>query len=344
MFTNRIHSNKGGSYLARRKNVLDESELAIVKKETKSYVESFEEAINLFMKDCELRNLRPFTVQYYLNEFKAFLSQLSQQGIDITILKPYNVTEEHIKENVILYMKNYKGNRVVSINTRLRALRSIFNFLSKHKHIPQNPMRNVKLLKDRKRVIPTFSIDQLNKLFRQPELTTFTGVRDYTIMLLMLETGIRVNELSGLSLSDIRWDDNMVCIRNAKSYRERLVPIQKEMKDQLRKYIAIRGYVESEALFVTVDGTRLTRRGIQQRIIKYGEMANIQGVRCSCHTFRHTFAKLSVQRGANIFELQAILGHSSMEIVKTYVNLFGSDVRESHKKFSPVKVLDKRNL
>ncbi|MTH53534.1 tyrosine-type recombinase/integrase [Bacillus mangrovi] len=326
--------------MARRKNTLDQSELAIMTKDTKSYVSTFEEAIELFVKDCELRNLRPFTIQYYLNEFKAFLNLLSSQGIDISNLKPFNVTEEHIKENVILFMKNYKGNRVVSINTRLRALRSLFNFLYKHKHISQNPMQNTKLLKDRKRIIPTFNKEQLNKLFRQPDLTTFTGVRDYTIMLLMLETGIRVNELAGLSLNDIRWEDHLVCIRNAKSYRERLVPIQNEMKKQLKKYIAIRGYVESEALFVTVDGTRLTRRGIQQRIIKYGRMSQIEGVRCSCHTFRHTFAKLSVQQGANIFELQAILGHTSMEIVKTYVNLFGTDVRESHKKFSPLKVLD----
>jgi integrase/recombinase XerD len=328
--------------LVRRKNTLDKGELAIIKKENKSYVDSFEEAMNFFIKDCELRNLRPFTIQYYLNEFNAFLSSLSEQGFDLTKLKPVNISTEHIKENVILYMRNYKGNRVVSINTRLRALRSIFNFLYKNKHLPHNPMENIKLLKDRKRVIPTFTTDQLNKLLRQPDLTTFTGVRDYTIMLLMLETGIRVNELAGLSLNDIRWEDNLVVIRNAKSYRERLVPIQKDMKQQLKKYIAIRGYVESEALFVTIDGTRLTRRGIQQRILKYGEMAKIRGVRCSCHTFRHTFAKLSVQQGANIFELQTILGHSSMEIVKTYVNLFGSDVRESHKKFSPLKNLEKR--
>lgn len=72
-------------------------------------------------------------------------------------------------------------------------------------------------------------------------------------MLLLLETGIRANEIIGLSLADIRWEDNLVCIRNAKSYRERLVPIQKTMKQQLKKYIAIRGYVESDALFVTVD-------------------------------------------------------------------------------------------
>lgn len=161
-------------------------------------------------------------------------------------------------------------------------------------------------------------------------------------MMLMLETGIRVNEFVGVSLSDIRLEDNLLCVRNAKSYRERLVPIQKVMKDQLKKYITVRGYVESDALFVTMDGTRLTKRGVQQRISIYGEMAKLKDVRCNCHTFRHTFAKLSVQQGANIFELQSILGHSSMEIVKTYVNLFGNDVRDRHKEFSPLKVLKTR--
>jgi integrase/recombinase XerD len=328
--------------LTRRKNILNENELEIVQKQKKSYVETFKEVIKIFVKDCELRNLRPFTIQYYLNELQAFLNSLNEQQIDISILKPYKVTEEHIKENVILYMRNFKGLRVVTINTRLRALRSFFNFLYKQKLIPKNPMGDIKLLKDRKRVIPTFSKEQLNKLFRQPDLRTFTGVRDYTIMMLMLETGIRVNELVGVSLVDIRWEDHLLCIRNAKTYRERLVPIQKEMINQLRKYIAIRGELGSDAFFVTVDGTRLTRRGVQQRIIIYGDKAKLKDVRCSCHTFRHTFAKLSVQQGANIFELQAILGHTSMEIVKTYVNLFGNDVRDRHKEFSPLKVLEKR--
>lgn len=84
--------------MTRRKNILDQSELTILEKETKSYVESFREAIDLFIKDCELRNLRPHTIQYYMNEFKAFLNSLSAQGINIAELKPYNLTEEHIKE------------------------------------------------------------------------------------------------------------------------------------------------------------------------------------------------------------------------------------------------------
>lgn len=327
--------------MARRTNALDEGELAIVSKKSKVYVETFEAAIKLFLKDCEIRNLRPHTLKFYRSEINTFLSYLKEQEIDVVALKPYQVTAEHIKENVILYLRKYKGAKVVTVNTRLRALRAFFNFLHTEKHIPKNPFENIKLLKDRKNIIATFTKEQLNRLFNQPDLTTFTGVRDYTIMLLLLETGIRANEAVGLTLADIRWEDSLICIRNAKSYRERLVPIQATMKQQLKKYIAIRGYVETDALLVTIDNTPLSKRALQNRIEKYGKEAQLKGVRCSCHTFRHTFAKLSVQQGANIFELQTILGHTSMEIVKTYVNLFGTDVRDRHKEFSPLKVLEK---
>lgn len=74
------------------------------------------------------------------------------------------------------------------------------------------------------------------------------------------------------------------------------------MKKQLKKYILIRGVDDTDNLFITVDGTPLLRRSIQQRIDIYGVKEKMKDVRCSPHTFRHTFAKLSVQQGANIFE------------------------------------------
>jgi integrase/recombinase XerD len=160
--------------------------------------------------------------------------------------------------------------------------------------------------------------------------------------MLLLETGIRANELVGISLPDILWEDDLIVIRQAKSYRQRQVPITKPMRQQLKKYLAIRGSLETDALFVTVDNNPLSKRGLQNQIKKYGNDAEIKGVRCSPHTFRHTFAKLSVQNGANIFELQVILGHTSFEIVKTYVNLFGNDMRDRHKEFSPLKMLNNK--
>jgi integrase/recombinase XerD len=102
-----------------------------------------------------------------------------------------------------MYMKE-QGLRTVTINTRLKAIRSYFNFLYKQKLIRQNPVEGVKLLKDRRQIVQTFSTDQLEDLLKQPDLRTFTGFRDYCLMLLFLETGIRVNELIGIELQDVR--------------------------------------------------------------------------------------------------------------------------------------------
>ena len=85
--------------MARRKNGLSEAELSIVRQKKQSYVEAFKDALELFESDCDLRNLRPYTIKYYRNEISAFLTHLSEQGIDLTVLKPSSVTEEHVKEN-----------------------------------------------------------------------------------------------------------------------------------------------------------------------------------------------------------------------------------------------------
>nr|WP_257145630.1 site-specific integrase [Bacillus cereus] len=75
------------------------------------------------------------------------------------------------------------------------------------------------------------------------------GFSDYTVMLLLLETGVRANELAGIKIIDIKWEDSFGHIRNTKGYKERLVPIQSHMKEVLRKYVTVRGSLETDALF-----------------------------------------------------------------------------------------------
>ncbi|MCA1059779.1 tyrosine-type recombinase/integrase [Rossellomorea aquimaris] len=324
----------------RRSNNLSVNDLTKLRGSLRSDYIDFEDGVDLFIKDAKIRNLREHTIKYYENELRAFKRLLEGQDVDTT---PGNITPEIIRENVILYLRDVKGLKITSVNTRLRAIRAYFNFLYERNYLPTNPMRDVKQVRDRKSVIATFSVKQLNDLLNQPDLKTFTGVRDYTLMLLLVETGIRANELVGLKITDIHWDESNLLIRNTKGYKQRMVPLSVTMKDQLRRYSAIRGViVDCDSLFVTVDETPLTKRQIQNRISQYGKDAKISNVRCSPHTFRHTFAKLSVKNGAGIFELQTILGHTTMDMVKTYVNLFSDDVKDKHRKFSPLNNLKQR--
>ena len=325
--------------MARRNNNLSPDEIFEMHA---NYIQSdaidFQIALDKFLEDCEIRNCRSQTIQYYKNELSIFYKILREQEIEVNI---YKMTPEIIKQNVILYMKNQKNCKTVTINTRLRALRAFFNFLEREKIISkkQNPFHEIKLLKDQKKAVPTFTKEEIHILFKQPNLRTFSGVRDLTIMMLLLETGIRASECVGIRLSDIDFQRSRILIQNTKGYKRRYVPIQKQMKEQLQKYINIRGALDHDYLFVSVDDRPLTKRQMQAQIESHGKKC---GIHATCHKFRHTFARLSVEAGAGIFELQAVLGHSSMEMVKHYVNLFSDDdddVVEKHQSFSPMENL-----
>jgi integrase/recombinase XerD len=320
--------------MSRRSNKINTDTLTESPKITVE-AEDFDTSLHLFLRDCKIRNLSEHTLKYYRNELIAFRGMLEAQDLPT---HPSKITLKILKENAILYMMETLGRKETSINTRLRAIRAFFNFLDKEGMITENPATGLSLVKQKKEVIETFNRDQLRDILRQPNQESFTGFRDYTIMLLMVETGVRVRELVEIGTKDIMWEDSQIRI-NGKGYKERLVPIQATMKRQLRKYIAVRGDVQSESLFVTIDNTPLTIRQVQNRITKYGRMASTKNVRCSPHTFRHTFAKMSVQNGADVFSLQKVLGHTSLEMVRNYVNLFSSDVFENHKRFSPVEKL-----
>lgn len=305
----------------KRRTLLSQEDLQIVNKN--SYVTSDDEALQLFFEDCQLRNLRAHTLKYYREQLQAIKTEL------------VTMTDKSIKM-LILNMQE-RGLKVSSINSRLRALRSFFNFLHNNRHIKKNPMANIKLLKERNQVVNSLSRDQLKLIFSLCDKRTFVGLRDYTILMLFVDTGIRLNELVGIELSDIK--EQSILIRETKTYFERLLPISQKMKEQLDIYIKIRGTANTDKLFINQDGNELKRRSIQTRLEHYAEASGIDGVRISCHTLRHTHARLFIQNGGSAFHLQTQLGHTSMEITKRYVNLFATDREESHKKYSPLNKL-----
>lgn len=222
----------------------------------------------------------------------------------------------------------------------MRAFRAFFNFLHKNKYIKKNPKANVKLLKQRKEVVPTFSKEQLQLLFSLCDRKTFVGLRDYTIMLLLLDTGVRLNEMINIELQDVKEDE--IVIRETKTFFQRIVPISKALKEQWEIYIKIRGKENTEKLFINQDGNELKKRRVQTRLEHYGKLSGINDVRVSAHTFRHTMVKMFIQNGGNAFHLQQLLGHTSLEITKKYFNLWSTDVAEAHMQYSPLNNIIKR--
>jgi integrase/recombinase XerD len=319
--------------MARRKNALTQEELLPQHKPVYA-VDDIDSGIDLFLRDGRIRNISPYTTDFYRQELLTLKRILEKQGVDSA---PAAITERVMKENVILYLMD-AGNQETSINCVLRAARAFFNFLIRDGHLTESPMSKMTLVRQKKKAVPTFSAAQLHLITAQADAKTFVGVRDRTIMMLFAETGVRVRELIDIETTDIDWNNGLIMIAG-KNGKDRPVPFQATMKAQLAKYLQLRGQLEHNSVFVTIDNTPIARRQVQDQINFYGKRAGITDVRCSPHTFRHTFAKMSIQNGADPFALQAILGHATLDQVRTYVNLFSHEVRDKHKKFSPVEKL-----
>lgn len=292
---------------------------------------TLEDSLRLFLQDCELRNLSNRTVGWYRGKINTFFKR-----IDKGIKTVNDINAQHIKDFMVAYKK--EGWEDSTINGMLRAIRPYFNYCYSEGLINEDIGAGIKLYKEKVKVIETFSREQIKKLLRQPDLKTFVGLRDATIMMLLLDTGMRISELTGINVYDINWWEGFITV-NGKGNKQRQVPVQITTLKQLEKYYRVRGEMGIDAFFVTVDNTRITVRHLQDRIKDFGDQAGIKHVRVSPHTFRHTFAKMYIQNGGDVFTLQKILGHTTLEMVRRYVDMFSGEVRAAHKKFSPIENL-----
>lgn len=314
---------------ARRKNQLDSAA-------SQPFIKtrpSFDDLLYAFLLDCKHRNLSRRTIEQYEYCLKQMDKSFAEQN---QAIDPFTVSLLDLQTYFVGVMID-KALAPHTINGRLKSCKAFFSFLLKHDYVQINVAEQLALVKAPKDAIHTFTHDQILQLLRMPNQKTFTGLRDYTIMIVLLETCIRIGELLALTLKDIDFKEKELRIAPGKGGKARSVPFQKTCAKVLQSYIAERSTAKTNALFISLENEPLHIRSIQDRITDYGKMARITGVRVSPHTFRHTMAKMYIRNGGDPFSLQQILGHSSLEMVHTYVRLFSNEIREQHYRYSPVE-------
>jgi len=231
-----------------------------------------------------------------------------------------------------------KGLTGHTVNCYLRAIRAFWGWLLAEEFIEDNPFDRIKVPKAPKKVIVPFSEEQLRALLEVIDTKSPIGIRDSTIIQTLLDTGMRVTELTDLEMENV----NLVqrCLKvHGKGNKERIVPIgvtvQKVLARYINKYRPQPMYPLSDNLFLTRDGMPLTTNRIQSIIENHANRAGITGVRASPHTFRHTFAVSYLRNGGDVFTLQRILGHETLDMVRNYVTLAQTDLQEAHLRCSP---------
>jgi site-specific recombinase XerD len=208
-----------------------------------------------------------------------------------------------------------------TINCYLRSISAFWSWLSKEGFIDSNPFARVKIPKVPKKVITPFTEEQIQSLLQAIDISGVAGLRNYAMVLMFLDTGMRLGELTGLKKNDVDLKNKTVKVFG-KGAKERRLPIGKRLLAALWKYQLYRPQPATGSIdnfFLTQDGWPLTKNRMETIIKKLGRKAGLQGVRCSPHTFRHTFCIQFLRNGANLFSLQQMTGHSSLEVLRGYV-------------------------
>lgn len=290
---------------------------------------TFDEGYDQFIKYCNVRNLRQATIKHYDNTMLSIYKFITPK----TLIR--DITKSTV-DGFILYCRNELTIKDVTINTYVRTLRSILYYFMKLGWLKEFKVPNVKF---DKHIIETYSEEELKLLLKRPNTKTcnFTTFRSHVIVNFLLGTGVRVNSLVNIKNKDIDFVNEVVLLDVTKNRQSVIIPLSTTLIQVLKEYMAIRGGELDDYLFCTEYGKQADRQTINTTINKYNKKCGV--MKTGLHRFRHTFAKLWILNGGDIFKLQKILCHSDMRIVRNYVEMFTSDIQKDFNEFNPLESL-----
>ncbi len=222
-----------------------------------------------------------------------------------------------------------------SIERRIAALRSFFNFLFNKGHIQKNPAIKIGYPKKESRLPKFLHLNQIEAVL-DFELKSFIDYRDRAILETFYSTGARVSELCSADMSDVDFRSNRLKVLG-KGAEERIVFLTDGTSAVLRRYLAERGKkfrTVSDPLFVNNRGGRITERGVYDIVVKRARAAGMHD-RVSPHTLRHSFATELMDRGADIRAVQEMLGHKHLSTTQVYTHTTKDRLRKVFEKFHP---------
>lgn len=223
-----------------------------------------------------------------------------------------------------------------SIQRTIISLRNFYNFLVAEGNLKRVPETTIKRKRVEKKKPVVLSVEEVNKIMNSTNISTEKGVRDKALLELMYATGMKVSEVISLDIDDVNLDSSYVICKDNKGY-ERLIPIGKEARESLRKYISLReeNVKISNKLFLNMSGDPITRQGVWRIVKEYSVIANINKD-INLNTFRHSFAVHLLQNGANAKVVQELLGNQVMTYIDMYYEIINNEkINSIYKKAHP---------
>lgn len=280
-----------------------------------------------------------YTKRVSKNTFDAYKNDLSYyySFINASHISDISATTEDIE--VFKSSMKKAGRATSSVSRCLSSVRSFYNFLLKNNFVKTNPARNVKNDKCDSKKFDTLTSEEIDLLIGQPIGSDEKSIRDRAILELLYATGLKVSELIALDYSDFNPSLSTIRCKKATDQKERVIPLYPKIKKLLSNYITnSRQFLvfdtNENALFVNVNGTRMTRQGLWKIIKQYAALAGIDKEITPC-TLRHSFATHLLENGADVTMLRDVLGHSDISSTNLYVNFLKNKTNNTLMKFHP---------
>src|SRR6266566_9520146 len=256
-------------------------------------------SLTRYLNSLNGRNLSEHTATAYRTDLLQFLTWVSEN--DVTVQSPEKITRTHILD-YLSHLANLGRSGVTRVR-KLAAIKEYCKFLVDEKSISLSPAENVIRPKQERKQRVFLRVDEYMRLLN----AAAGNSRDYAILQLFLQTGIRVAELVGLTLPALDLVESIMLI-NGKGMKQRTLYLEKKATQALRAYLATRPRSSDEHVFLNYEGKGLSVQGVRDIIDKYGKAAGITK-KFSCHSLRHTCATYKAAKGYTAAELQDLLGH-----------------------------------
>jgi site-specific recombinase XerD len=274
------------------------------------------------------RNASPHTIAAYRDTMKLLLGYAHQR----TGKNPAELDVADLDAPLIgaflTHLETSRGNKVTTRNTRLTAIHSLFRYAALH--LPEHAalIARVLAIPAKRHDHPTMCFltrDEISALLSSPDTSTWTGRRDRALLLVAVQTGLRVSELTGLTIDDIHLGTGPHLRCHGKGRKDRATPLTRPTIDALRQWLAERGGTTTDPLFPTRRGTHLSRDAVERLVTKHATIATqscptLLDKKITPHTLRHSAAMALLHSGVDITIIALWLGHESPTTTRVYLH------------------------
>lgn len=280
----------------------------------------------------QTKKASPNTLEAYIRDIRNYLSHLQEKGI--------KQLERTTENDVQMYLSalEQQGRAPSTLARHLASLKAFYTFLWEERVVSGNLCAHVSLPRAVKRAPHTLTVEEIERLLNAPDVNTLMGQRNKAMLELLYATGIRVSELVSLNVTDVNQKLSILKCTGTNGL-ERIIPLGKAALNILDKYLNHTRPVliktrQEQALFINMQGKRLTRQGFWKILKKCGEQCGL-AERLTPNVLRHSFASHMLEGGADLRVVQQLMGHADLATTQSYANRSQARIKDTYLRSHP---------